>query len=299
MKKIWVILLSIFIILGLGGTLTKNENTTLAATKTNKKTSSYKFYKDAKKNSRIYYKLDLNKKSFGRESIIDSIFYINKGKYTYYEVSNLEIEHTLEDLKGLSDKEVLKKAVTWNKELAENYVEQGKKEANERIESENLTQGQDYESIIDIQNKNLELFNEYKYEKPKALSLEIKAEADPSGNNLEKEYLVLPSHNFKIKNYVIDGWTSTDGNTPVKQYYYPKSNIYRVSIGPTQQTSKVYDKTYAYGSFGKDYVLATKGNQLMELDKLNEKGLLDLNVNTKHYDTEKDMEGNSYMTWTD
>jgi len=311
MKKMLFVLLSSIMLVNLAGcssekqdssTTAKSSTTEISSTETNT-SKNYSFYKDAKTNSRIYYKLNLDGKSFGKETIIDSIIYINKGNYTYYEVSNNEtsdyrIEHTLTDLKDLSDKQILDKAIEWNKEVAEKYVVKGKEEANKRLESaKNENLGYDGSATVDRETKNIELLNEYKYEEPEALSLEIKAETDASGNNLEMEYIILPDHNFKIKSYVANGWDQSDTSQPDLQLYYPNGGVESYSIYPTQQTSEVYEKTYAYGPLGDKFVLATKGNQIMELDSINEKGLLDSEAISKHYNTTKDLQGISNITW--
>lgn len=296
MKKLFIIFISTIALISLTACSSEKKGST---TKTEKKETSYQFYKDAKKNSRIYYKLNLDEKNFGRETIIEAIIYTNKGNYTYYEISNNNIKHTLTDLKELSDKQVLNQAKEWNKELAESYVQKGIEETNQLLQNTK----EDYQlnevtksNLIDIHNKNLEFLNEYKYEEPKALPLEIKAEADESGNELKNEYLVLPTHNFKIKSY--DSYTRYNYSLDNKvQFYYPKSQLYRYKLSSTQQTSKVYDKNYSYGQLGDNYVLATKGEQSMKLDDLNEKGLLEMDANSINYKTEKDEEGDRFITW--
>lgn len=296
MKKKIIVFISIVALISLAACSSGKKSSTAI---TNQKEKSYQFYKDAKKNSRIYYILDLNEKNFGRETVIDAILYTNKGKYTYYEVPNGDTKHTLAELKKLSDKQVLNQAKKWNKELAESYVQKGIEETNQSLQDtkDDYQLNKDAQkNLIDMGNKNLEFLNEYKYEEPKELPIEVKAEADESGNKLKKEYLVLPVHNFKIKCYESSNRYGYSLDHKI-QFYYPKSPLCKYELSPTQMTSEVYDKKYSYGQLGSNLVLATKGSQLMELDELNEKGLLDINADSINYKTEKDEEGDYYITW--
>lgn len=296
MKKIFIVFISTVALISLTACSSGKKSSTAI---TNQKEKSYQFYKDTKKNSRIYYKLNLNEKNFGRETVIEAIIYTNKGNYTYYEVSNNDIKHTLADLKKLSDKQVLNQAEKWNKDLAENYVQKGIQETNQFLQNtkDDYQLNKDAQAnLIDIYNKNLGFLNEYKYEKPEELPIEVEAEADESGNKLKKEYLVLPTHNFKIKSYESSSQHNYSLDNKM-QFYYPRSSLYRYTLSSTQMTSEVYDKNYSYGQLGSNYVLATKGSQLMKLDELNEKGLLDIDAKSINYKTEKDEEGEYYLTW--
>lgn len=266
------------------------ESTTQSA-----KAQDYSFYKDAKTNERIYYKVDLDKKSFGKDSIITNVLHIDHGDYTYFYVGS---NHTMSDLKGLSDKEILTAAEKWSEETALNLVEKAKKEANETLEK--VAARGDYKDDIDKNNetlahKNLEILNTYKYEKPQPRKLQIKAESDESGNNLAKEWVVLPTNDFKIRYYVGHNWFN-DLNTEDIQAYY-QAKLIRYQLSPTQQTADVYDKTYSLSSFGPNATMATEGTDIMKLDDLDESGMLDKDADSPYYSTEKGDDNENFITW--
>lgn len=242
---------------------------------TEQKNEEYSFYKDAKKNERLYYKVDLDGDSFGKDSKIEGILHIDHGNYEYYYTGGL---HTMSDLRDLSDKQILEKAIQWNEEGANDLVEEAKHRA----------QGFD-ESASDTIAKNLEWLNNYKYKKPETRKLQVKAASDSSGNNLEKEWIVLPTNDLNIRYY-----TFKNDETEIAIQYDAK--LFRYSLSATQATADVYEKTYNLSTFGENYTLATLDTGLMKLDDLNEEGLLDEHADSPYYDVDT-VDASDFIVW--
>lgn len=298
MKRVSIVVtgvIALIVIIGGYFVISNNSNSKATAKKAAvQKKSDYNFYKDAKSNSRIYYILNLDGKSFGKDTSIYDILYIKNGKYKMYDGGN----HTLTDLKGLSDKQVLSQAKKWDKASAESFVTKAKDEANKTIATSNPDDDKLSATAVELANKNLKLIDEYKYTEPEAVALQIGATTDSSGNNLDKELIYLPTYTFKIKNYFVDEFR---GSNPVAKFYYPLSSYNSYLLSPTQNSSVVYDKTYSYGNLtdsGTNLVLATQGTQKMKLDNIKEKGIHYKRFSIKPYtlDTYKDKNA-SYITW--
>ena len=204
MKRISIVVTSVIaLVVIIGGYLVISNHSSSKATAkktTVQKKSDYNFYQDAKSNSRIYYILNPDGKSFGKDTKIVNVMYIKNGKYTLYDGGN----HTLTDLKGLNDKQVLATAKKWDKASAAYFVKQSKDEANKTISTTDTDESSISAKSVEVAKDNLKLIDQYKYTEPEAVSLQIGATTDSSGNNLDKELIYLPTYTFKIKNYFID-----------------------------------------------------------------------------------------------
>lgn len=289
-RKVLLTLLVTTFLFGVAGCGTSNDKNESSAKQTEKQTEKqkdYSFYKDGKTNSRIYYKTDLEGKNFGKDTKIDAIIYIDHGNYTLYTTTNPEKTYTMGDLKGLSDKEVLSTANKWNEETMLAYVAEGKEKS-----QEGLNMGYRLPTSTEYETKNLELFDNYSYEKPETRKLQVRIASDETGNKTGKEWIILPKYESNIKYYLIND------TKPALQAYYPGDSLWRWELSSTQGTAEVYDKSYNLSMLGQNYTLATLDTGLMTLDTLNEKGLLGEDDHlSPSFKTGTDDDGDKYLIW--
>jgi len=271
---------------------------------------SYSFYQDAKTNSRIYYQVSLPEKvSFGREAQILGIIYVEHGKYTYYNTSDVSDEnlnlksetHTLGELKGKSDKEILKLAVQWDKQVNIAYSKKLEEEAQDILNSNSqpLSGQEEINRLDEIKaaKKNIYMAKNFEYSEPKPKKLEVFVKEDASGNNVGEEMIALPAYGSQVK-FILrlpkNALEATDEVTEVNETnayfcgdYKYADNLKYYDISPTQDSGVVYDKTYSIGNFGKS-ILATQGTSIMKLDSLSEKGILDYSEPETQYNVVKE-----------
>ncbi|TFJ72138.1 hypothetical protein [Carnobacterium maltaromaticum] len=293
MKKnsiIIVTLIALITLLGLSACSNaenKNSENAEGTVSKQQESKSFYFYQDAKNNSRIYYVVSSSKDtSFGKDTVIKDVIYVDHGEYTHYGISGIDIpKHTLGELRKLSDKEILKLAKEWNEEANNIWSDGLKKKSKDII---NGTPWTFPDQMVEVAKKNITFASEFKYEEPKPKKLEVFYETDSSGNNLEEEFIRLPNYGSQVKAVTATSLTQENKQLMADQVHYyavgsGMDNVMSVSLSPSKATTVVYDKTYAIGNFGKNRVLATKGKSLLELDQITEEGFLEYSESDTQY----------------
>lgn len=274
--------------------------------------SYFRFYKDAKANSRIYIQSQSPKPN--ENTIIDSIIVVSHGKMKRYNTnSGLEVNldeagidyasvptHIFSEIKNKSDKEIIALASEWDKESME-AIRKHLKDENEslisKIEDDQssmtdeqlniINQSVDIEDLYKTSKEILDLANSYTYEEPKFRKLEVKASIDDG--DLVDEYLVMPNIESRVKtifyNAEYDKFNSYAGLGDA-----PKLKRYKL-LKTTSQT-KIGDDTYSSIKLGSSYYLSTIGKHHILLDLGDESGLKDMSEASDIFNTH-----NAYITW--
>lgn len=224
---------------------------------------------------RITYKLenDDEQEHLTKNSDVTDYYVTDNGKITSYKA----YDTTLKELNGKSDSEIIEMA----KEQDKKYFEKSKKDTIEGLESniemakKNLKTDEalgiydeehekNKDSITNNQ-KNIEVVQKTKYEKPKERKVKIKAVEDETGNYTDEERFFIVAHKFdypdddnKIK-FVND-------DDELSKYY--------IAFKKSAPTIKIYDDNYAFLMNEQDKYLATKVSdkaKVSTLDKLKSK----------------------------
>lgn len=313
MKKKIVFMLSLVLILMVGGCSSNKKNDSAStkgnkvtqSTKTEQKGGAYKFYKDAKNNSRIYYRL-AKEDIIGKDARVVGIIYVNHGKACYYLTLYSYLPKgteplTLGSLKEKSNDEILQIAKKYdemaNVGRAQNINKKSKKQLEELnsiskelldtkndggLDASEFGGSQKYREALEY---NIKSTDDYKYKEPTLQDMRVEAISDSSGNNIAKEAIYLSPTSLDLKYYKIETQKADSGYIGYTYVDKMQKSIginFAYVLNNLEGSSEIYDKNYIHGNFvpveSEDEVLMVTEvpkdkNITMELDDLNEKGI--------------------------